>query len=202
MALRNPIVIEMSAENISGKLISNATPQFFLFDKKNIRIGDGYVRISNLGPKETVKFSVNAVCSGTPENMTLAPVEARRVSLTVYSVPAGAQLQVDQTLVGVTPIAVVLTPGSHTLQFTKEGFNTGTFPMVITPNQLSGGSVTFELGSVSYDTVELRDGTTINGDVEEVNATQVIVRVGGSLQAFGRNQVKRILLVERQIPSQ
>lgn len=194
--------IEMSAENISGKPISSATPQFYLFDKKSIRIGDGYVRISNLGPKETVKFTVDAYCNGTPDTLTLAPSETRKVAMTIYSVPAGAQLQVDHVLVGETPMAVALTPGSHSLEFEKQGYNKGTFPLVVTPNQLNGGSVTFELGSVSYDIVELRDGTVINCDVQEVNATQVVVRVGGNLEPFDRNKVKRISLVERQIPNQ
>jgi hypothetical protein len=48
-----------------------------------------------------------------------------------------------------------------------------------------------------HDTVELRDGSVLNGDLESVSATEVVVRVGGSMQRLNRNQVKRILLVER-----
>jgi hypothetical protein len=192
-------VIEMSAENLSGELIRAVSPQFYLYDKSNIRIGDGYIRVSNLGPKEVVKFSVNAWTSGSPVNMTLGAPEARRVAVTIYSVPAGARLKVDGNDAGVTPINVNLSVASHLLEFSKEGFNAGTFPLVITPDQLSGGSVTFELGTAAHDTVELRDGTVINGDVEQVNATQVVVRVGGNVQALNRNTVKRILLIERQI---
>lgn len=39
------------------------------------------------------------------------------------------------------------------------------------------------------------------GDVETVSATEVVVRIGGKLQQFNRNQVKRILLVERDMPT-
>jgi hypothetical protein len=194
--------IEMSAQNLAGELIRNVAPQFYLFDKNNIRVGDGFVRVTNLGPKETVKFSVSAWTSGSPVSMTLSTPEMRRIGTTIYSVPAGARLKVDGKDVGTTPMNVSLAVGSHMLEFAKEGFNVGTFPLVITPEQLSGGSVTYELGTAAHDSVELRDGTVINGDVEQVNATQVVVRLGGNVQAFNRNTVKRILLIERQDPEQ
>jgi hypothetical protein len=194
--------IEMSAQNLAGELIRNVAPQFYLFDKNNIRVGDGYIRVTNLGPKETVKFSVSAWTSGSPVNMTLSAPEARRIATTIYSVPAGARLKVDGKEMGTTPMNVSLPVGSHMLEFAKEGFNTGTFPLVITPEQLSGGNVTYELGTAAHDSVELRDGTVISGDVEQVNATQVVVRLGGNVQALNRNTVKRILLIERQIPEQ
>ena len=50
---------------------------------------------------------------------------------------------------------------------------------------------------VSHDTIELRDGTIIEGDVESVDAQNVVVEVGGKAQNLDRNQVKRILLVQR-----
>jgi hypothetical protein len=43
----------------------------------------------------------------------------------------------------------------------------------------------------------LRDGSVLNGDVESVSATEVVVRTGGTMHHLNRNQVKRILLVER-----
>jgi hypothetical protein len=47
----------------------------------------------------------------------------------------------------------------------------------------------------------LRDGTLLNGDVESVTGTEVVVRVGGAPQRLNRNRVKRILLVERETPA-
>ena len=62
--------------------------------------------------------------------------------------------------------------------------------------------MTYELGGTSHDTVELRDGSVLGGDVESVSATEVLVRIGGNVQRFNRNQVKRISLVPREPLSQ
>ena len=66
---------------------------------------------------------------------------------------------------------------------------------------VSGGSVSYELGTASHDTIELRDGTVVTGDVDSMSATDLVVRVGGTLQNISRNQVKRIALIQRE-PSQ
>lgn len=201
-------VLDLAVANLSGKRVSQATFNFYLFDKKQVRIGQGYIEVTNVSPSETVKMQVTAQAIGTPATFTVIPqrvpaewasfVVLKPVAVTVYSVPSGAKLNVDGKEVGVTPIAAQLVPGSHTLTFTKEGYNPGTFPMVIAPDQLSGGSVSFELGSAAHDTIELRDGSVINGDLQSVDATQVIVMVGGNAQKFDRNQVKKVLLIERE----
>ena len=67
----------------------------------------------------------------------------------------------------------------HRLDFSKEGFNPGAFPLEIGPNDTSGGSVSYELGSSVHDTVELRDGSVINGDLESVSCTEGVERIGG-----------------------
>ncbi len=201
-------VLDVEVQNLSGKKIPQATFNFYLFDKKQVRIGTGYLDVTNVGPNETVKMQVNAQTMGSPATFTVNPqrvpadwssfVTLKPVAVTVYSVPSGAKLSVDGKEIGVTPIAAQLTPGSHTLTFTKEGYNSGKFPMVIAPDQLSGGSVSFELGTAAHDTIELRDGTVVNGDLQSIDATQVIVTIGGNPQKFDRNQVKRIMLIERE----
>jgi PEGA domain len=205
-------VLDVEVQNLSGKKIPQATFNFYLFDKKQVRIGTGYLEVTNVGPNETVKMQVNAQTMGSPATFAVNPqrvpaewssfVTLKPVAVTVYSVPSGAKLSVDGKEVGVTPIAAQLTPGSHTLMFVKEGYTPGTFPMVIAPDQLSGGSVSFELGTAAHDTIELRDGTVVNGDLQSLDATQVIVTVGGNPQKFDRNQVKRLLLIEREQPQQ
>src|SRR5262249_22760169 len=120
------------------------------------------------------------------------------VTITVFSVPAGAALKVDGKDAGTTPVGISVPVGSHILQFQKPGFNTGNFPLVITRDQLSGASVTYELGTSAHDTIELRDGTTIAGDVDSVSGMDVTVRVGGTPQHYDRNQIKRILFTERE----
>jgi hypothetical protein len=107
-------------------------------------------------------------------------------------------LKLDGKDAGSTPVIVQFAVGKHDLEFAKEGYRTGHYPIVIGPNDASGGSISYELGGLSTDTVELRDGSSITGDVISLDATQVTLRMGGELKPFARNQVKRILLVERE----
>jgi ribosomal protein S1 len=72
----------------------------------------------------------------------------------------------------------------------------------VTPDELPGGSITVELGCLSRDTVELRDGSVVPGDVISVSMTQVLVRVDGREQTYDRNQVKKVMLVEREVIQQ
>lgn len=205
-------ILDLAVVNMSGKHISQASFTFYLFDKQQVRIGQGYIEVANVSASETVKMQVNAQAVGTPASFSIIaqrlPAELagaappKLIAVTVYSVPSGARLSVDGKEIGVTPIAAQVTPGSHTLTFNKEGYNTGTFPMVVAPDQLSGGSVSFELGSGAHDTIELRDGTVVNGDLQSIDATTVIVMIGGNPQKFDRNQVKRLLLIERDQPKQ
>lgn len=68
--------------------------------------------------------------------------------------------------------------------------------------KVRGGSVTFELGGLSRDNVELRDGNVLQGDVVSMNMTSIVVRVDGKDQTFDRNQVREIVLVEREVTQQ
>jgi hypothetical protein len=88
------------------------------------------------------------------------------------------------------------------LEFTKEGFNPGHFPLELASDDASGGSVSYELGASARDTVELRDGSVLSGDVESMSTTEVLIRIGGTVQRINRNQVKRISLTVRDVPSQ
>ena len=203
---------DTTAENLWGKPIPNASFSLYLFDRNKARIGEGWISLSNVGPNEVVKFQTTLNSSGTPVSMSLVPralpaelasyLPAKTVSVTVNSIPQGALLKVDGKEVGVTPKVVQVGPGHHILEFGKEGFSGGQFPLEVGPDDASGGSVSYELGTATHDTLELRDGTVLTGDVESMSATEVIVRSAGSVQHLGRNQVKRILLVEREIPNQ
>ncbi len=200
--------IEVSIDNLTKKRISRASSSLYLFDKNNVRIGDGYLDFEDVGPSESLRVTVNAVTSGAPANVSLvakqlppelgAVVPVKKISLTVYSVPAGASLKVDGQDAGMTPVAISVPVGSHMLQFAKEGFTNGNFPLVITPEQVSGGTVSYELGQSAHDSIEMRDGTVLTGDVQSVTATEVVVIIGGSPQTFNRNQVKRIGFTVRQ----
>ena len=69
----------------------------------------------------------------------------------------------------------------------------------ITEDELPGGSISFELGGLSRDTVELRDGTVLLGDVVSLSMTAVVVRIDGSDRTYDRNRIKKLMLVEREI---
>ena len=203
---------ETTAENLWNKKISEASFSLYLFDKSKIRIGEAWISVSNVAPGEVVKFPVIAESAGVPVSMAIAarslPAElrsympAKAISVTVNSVPQGAAVKVDGADAGVTPKIIQVNPGKHMLEFSKEGFNTGHFPLEISPDDVSGGSVSYELGTSAHDTVELRDGSVLSGDVESVSATEVVVKIGGNLQKLDRNRVKRIALVSREPAAQ
>lgn len=200
--------IDITAENLWGKRISKADFSLYLFDKEKTRIGEGWISISDVAPGQLLKFQIFAQASGTPLSIALSPrslppelqsyLPPSTISVTVNSVPQGATLKVDGTEAGVTPKIIQVSPGKHMLEFSKDGFNSGHFPLEVTADDAPGGSVSYELGTSAHDTVELRDGSVLIGDVESVSATEVLVRIGGSVQHLSRNQVKRIGLVPRE----
>jgi hypothetical protein len=59
-----------------------------------------------------------------------------------------------------------------------------------------------ELGGLSRDTLQMRDGSTVTGDLLSVSATEVKILVAGKEQIYFRNQVKSIFLVERVLQQQ
>jgi PEGA domain len=204
--------VETTAENLWGKRIESASFSLYLFDKNKVRIGEGWISLSNVRIGETVRFQTTLGASGNPVSLSLSPrslpsalasyLPAKLVSVTVNSIPQAAMLSVDGKEIGLTPKLIEVGSGHHLLQFKKEGFNTGQFPLEISNSDASGGSVSFELGTAAHDTLELRDGSVLTGDIESMSGSEIVVRAGGTLQNLRRNQVKRILLVEREIPGQ
>ncbi len=203
---------DVTAENLWSKKISRAEFTLYVFDKAKVRIGEGWISISDMSPASVVKFQTTITASGAISTVELVPqslppelqpaLPPKPISITVNSVPQGADVKLDGIPQGTTPKIVQVTPGKHTLVFSKEGFNPGTFPLEITPNDVSGGSVSFELGISAHDTVELRDGSVLSGDVQSMSATDLFIRIGGAIQNINRNQVKRIVLVQRDAPSE
>jgi hypothetical protein len=207
-------VTDTTAENLWNKRISDAAFVLYLFDKKKVRIGEATLTVSNVGPGETVKFQTTIASSGPPASLTLAPrylpkelglgpaVPLKTISITVNTVPQGATAKLDGVEVGTTPKIVKVAVGKHLLEFSKEGFSAAKFPFEIGPDDASGGSISFELGTSAHDTIELRDGSVLSGDLVSISGMDVVVKVGGSDQHLNRNQVKRILLVERELVGQ
>lgn len=196
-------VMDTAALNLSPKLIPSARFTVYLFDKNKARVGEDVIQVTNVGPGETVKFETTVTASGTPVSVSLHEVESitKTVTITINSTPQGAGLKVDGANQGTTPKLVNVGVGKHTLSFSKEGFNTGNFPLEIGPSDVSGGSVTYELGTASFDTIELRDGSVLNGDLVSISGMDVQIRVGGTIQHFDRNKIKRVLLTQREAPA-
>ncbi len=195
-------VMDTTAENLSARVIPSARFSIYLFDKNKVRVGEDVISVSNVGPGETVKFETTVSTSGQPVSITLREIlaSAKTVSLTVNSTPQGAVLSVDGNQLGTTPRLITIGAGHHSLNFTKEGFNTGTFPLEISRDDVSGGTVNFELGAASYDSIELRDGSVLNGDLVSISGMDVEIRVGGNIQHIDRNKVKRVMFVQRDVP--
>lgn len=208
LASERTYVTDTTAENLWTKPIPNANFSLYLFDKNKVRIGQATLTVSNVAPGETIKFQTTIAASGPPVSLSVAPLSLpkelgptappRVVSMTINTVPQGATAKLDGAEVGVTPKIVQVAVGKHMLEFSKDGFHPGRFPFEIEPDDASGGSVSFELGTSAHDTIELRDGSVLSGDLVSVSGMEIIVRVGGTEQRVDRNQVKRILLVQRQ----
>jgi len=195
--------LDTTAQNLSAKLIPAAHFTIYLFDKNKVRIGQEVISVENVAPGESVKFQTNILASGTPVAISLedAGSTARSVSMTVNSSPQGAMLKVDGNEAGPTPRMINVGVGKHILTFSKEGFNTGNFPLEISAADVSGGSVNYELGAAAFDTIEMRDGSVLNGDLVSISGLDVEFRVGGAIQHIDRNKIKRVMLVQRDVPA-
>ena len=193
-------------ENLSSKSIPQASFTVYLIDKDKVRIGSGTLNVSDLDPGQQAKVSFQVFSIGVPFGLNLVarndssgiPTSLKTVPLKVISVPPGATLKVDGRDAGITPGTVNLTVGNHTLGFSKEGYASGTTPVDIKPDEVPGGSITFELGGLARDNLELRDGRVLQGDVISLDMTSIVLRVDGKDETYDRNQVSRILLVQRE----
>jgi hypothetical protein len=198
---------DVTVENVSSKNISIASFTVYLLDKSKVRIADSILQIKDLGPGQQVKQPLQFHASGVPASVSLVarsdasgvPTSLKTIPLKIISLPSGAKLKIDGQEVGFTPYTANLRAGSHTLEFSKEGYAVGNTPLDIAPDETPGGSITFELGGLSKDTVELRDGTVLLCEVLSMSMSQITVRVAGQDQTYQRNQVKKIILVEREI---
>lgn len=196
-------VMDTTAENLSARVIPSARFSVYLFDKAKVRVGEDSIVLNNVGPGETVRFQTTVMASGQPVSVSIQQKtdSAKTVSLTVNSTPQGALLKVDGAEMGVTPRLINVGIGRHTLSFSKEGFKAGDFPLDIGHDDVSGGSISYELGAAAFDSIEMRDGSVLNGDLVSISGMDVEIRVGGNLQHVDRNRIKRIMLVQRDAPS-
>jgi len=209
LAGQSTFVCDVVVENLTDKVVPHASFTVYGNDRNSVRIGEGLLLISDLNPQQQVKARLQFTSVGVPASLTLSAKKdmlaapgAKTIPLRVLSVPPGAKLKVDGQDAGRTPVMVRLTIGNHNLDLTKEGYAPGGTPLEVTPDELPGGSITVELGGLSRDTVELRDGTVLLGDVLSMSLTSVVVSIDGKEQTLERNQIKKMMLVERQVTQQ
>jgi PEGA domain-containing protein len=193
---------EALAENLSTKPIPSASFYLYLLDKSGKRVGEGYLEVSNLGAGQRAKVPVSVHAMGSFSTMELQPQhlpsdEPFKVKMNIASTPSGASFKLDSQPAGVTPQILPIAPGKHVLEFTKEGYATASAPVEVAPNA-PAGSVEIELNPLTADTVVLRDGSTMVGDVTSMTATAVTITVKGKPAKLDRTRVARIVLGQRR----
>jgi hypothetical protein len=188
-------VSDLTVQNLSDQPIPKSTFTVFIHDKDGVRIGRALLHVPEIRAMQTAKAQMQFSTAGVPASATL--LNGRTVSLKIISVPPGAEFKIDGQEGGITPRIADFTVGLHTIELNKEGYAPATSPLEVTGDEAEGGGITFELGGISNDTIQLRDGTTLLGDVVSVSMMSVVVRIDGMEQKFDRNRVKKIILVER-----
>lgn len=188
---------DVTVQNVSEQGMPPSIFTVFIADGNGVRIGRGRLQLPEIPPYRTQAAQLQFSAAGTPAGISL--LAGKTIPLRVISVPSGAAFKVDGEDAGIAPKIVDFTIGRHTLEFRKEGYSSGSTDLDVGADELPGGSISLELGGLSKDTVELRDGTIVLGDVMSVSMTNVLLRVDGKDQKYDRNQVKKIMLVERQV---
>ena len=198
------LISDVVVQNVSTKVIPKASFSVALLDKARVRIGSGNLIIDELNPGESAKVQFQCESLGAPAVLSIAarnnggvPVSLKTIPMTVISVPAGANLKVDDKDEGLTPARINVSAGTHQLELRKEGFAVATTALDVAPDEAPGGSITITLGGLTNDTVELRDGSIITGDVLSMTMESVVIVINGVEQTFERNRIKKIFLVER-----
>ena len=160
--------------------------------------------VNDLNPGESVKVLFQCESVGAPATLSIAarnnggmPTSLKTIPLQLISVPPGASLKVDGKEQGFTPATVSLSVGNHNLELQKDGFALTTTPVDVAADDLPNGSIKITLGGLPNDVVNLRDGSSLSGDVMSMDLDSIVIRVDGKDQKIDRNQVNKIFLVER-----
>lgn len=202
MSLISAVVVQ----NLSPKLMPKASFSVALLDKDKVRVGNGVLIVDDLNPGESARVQFQCTSVGVPVQLSISarntggvPTSLKTIPLNVISVPAGASLKVDGKDEGLTPAKINVTAGAHQLELRREGFAIATTPLDVTPDEAPGGSITITLGGITNDTIELRDGSVLTGDVISMTLESVVIKVHDQDQTLDRNKVKKIFLVQRTV---
>lgn len=182
--------------------MTSASFYLYLLDKSGKRVGEGYLEVTNLGAGQRAKIPVTAHALSSFASMELQPQhlpsdEPMKVKMHIASVPSGASLKLDSQDSGITPQVLPIAPGKHVLEFSKEGYATRSTPVEVVENALPG-SVDLELTALTVDTLVLRNGTVMQGNLISVTDVSVSLNVKGKLTKMDRSRVERIVLGQRR----
>jgi hypothetical protein len=198
------LVSDVTVQNLTTKVMPRASFNVSLLDRKNVRIGNGLLIVEDLNPGQSAKVQFQCNSVGQPALLNIAarnsggvPTSTKLIPITIISVPPGAALKVDDESVGTTPITVRVLGGTHNLELHKEGYADAKTPLDVNPDEAPRGSITITLGGLANDTIELRHGSIVTGDVISMTLESVVIHVRGNEQTFDRNKIKKIFLVER-----
>ncbi|HVZ16749.1 MAG TPA: PEGA domain-containing protein, partial [Terriglobales bacterium] len=189
------------AENLGAKPIPSASFYLYLLDKNGKRVGEGYLEVTNLAAGQQAKVPVSVHAIGSFARMELQPQhlptdEPMKIKMSITSEPSGASVKLDSQASGVTPQILAIAPGKHTVEFSKEGYETASTSVEIAENA-PPGTLNLELAPLSLDTVVLRDGTMLAGNVTSVTATSVSINVKGKVNRLQRTRVARVVFGQR-----
>jgi hypothetical protein len=200
------LVSDVTVQNLTAKVMPRASFNVSLLDRNNVRLGNGLLIIEDLNPGQSAKVQFQCTSVGQPAMLNLAannsggvPTSTKAIPIMIVSVPPGATLKVDGQAMGMTPVTVRMLGGTHNLELHKEGYADAKTPLDVNPDELPGGSITITLGGLASDTIELRDGSILNGDVISMSLESVVINVQGKEQTFDRNRIKKMFLVERTV---
>jgi len=204
---RNVFNIDVVTKNVSAARISYATFHLYLLDARKTRIAEHWITLTNLQPGATVKSVITSQVVGMPVEFSVAadrlPQELaylngpQTVSVTIETIPSGANLMVDGTAAGKSPVTMSVAVGSHVIALSKDGYPGDSATITVAANQAAGKTYSFELSGALHDTVELRDGTIISGEVVAMNESEVVVQTSDGQQRYVRALVKRVSFVEK-----
>jgi hypothetical protein len=186
---------DVTAQNLSDQSMPRSLFTVNVLDANGVMIGKARLQVDAIPPYRMAKAQVQFSAAGMPAKVSL--IAGRTIYLIVKSVPIGASFSVDGEDAGVTPKTYDFTIGSHTIEFHKDGYAPGSTQLDVGADELPGGSISLELGGLSLDTVELRDGTTITGDLISLTLQEAVFQSEGKVKTLDRNQIKKIFLVER-----
>lgn len=197
---------DVIVQNLSAKAIPKGSLTVSLLDKNRAEVGGGTLMVNNLSAGALAQVPFQCETVGVPVTLSLsarnnegAPIAVKTIPMTVISVPPGANLKVDSEDEGLTPATINISAGTHQLTLAKEGYAVATTPLEVAPDEAPGGSITITLGGLTDDTIELRDGSIITGDLMSMTLESVVIEINGQPQTFDRNKIKKIFLVERVV---